>query len=31
VEFGDTVKVEREPRYEGRRLIMTIAPVKKKP
>ncbi len=29
VEFGDKVKVEREPRFEGRRLIMTIAPVKK--
>lgn len=30
LEFGEDVKVEREPRFEGRRLIMTIAPVKKK-
>ena len=28
-EFGEGVKVEREPRFEGRRLTMTIAPVKK--
>lgn len=30
-EFGDTVKVERAPTMEGRRMTMVIAPVKKKP
>lgn len=29
-ELAESVKVERQPRYEGRRMIMTIAPVKKR-
>lgn len=28
-ELGETAKVEREPRFEGRRMTMTIAPAKK--
>lgn len=30
-EFGDTVKVERAPTMEGRRMTMVIAPAKKQP
>ncbi len=29
-ELGENIKVERQPRYEGRRMVMTIAPAKKK-
>ncbi len=28
-ELGDGVKVERHPRFEGRRMTMTVAPAKK--